>query len=600
MRIAIRTVVTSQQEQHPQQQLQLQQWHAMYSHPVRGEPPERTDEPYPLPTDDVHDIHFSATDDTDTSMDLDVVMAPTTDDATGSDASLLSSYSFADGVPNFPDWLLQRCLDCGWEYPTVIQQRAFEAIASGGDVIVQAQTGSGKTLAFLLPVLAGLDPNRAAIQAVLVVPTRELGLQVGRVAKRLTAQTPIVVMNILEGSSNKRQRAWAWSEPPQIVIGTPQELTDMVEHGGIKYNAVKYVVVDEVDACLLGNGGSLATNSGPLHVLLSKHLSPTFGKAHAQNQQHHSNNNQNDPETVLQQRVADIANSNNNNKQGLRPLSQTRQTIFCSATIPQHRHFIKSCVQNQWTIMEPTYVCANPGDILPPTLSHSYLVVSSKEKKVSALRRWLMKKQGKIRKVLIFCEPNRPLEDMAQIIAKDLKGIVWKQGYGEEQERGNLNAIVSVLRYEDSVAIRSSAMLGFQGANGGVIEGRRQYPSGTRSSGDDGGGGNDIVQRHHTGDEAPFPVVEGASVAASSGPIRILLSTDHAARGLDVEDVTHVVQFDLPHSADTYVHRAGRTGRLGRDGWVLSIVTPDQEFVMERMTNKLGLTDIKCVGRQTV
>ena len=415
--------------------------------------------------------------------------------------------------------------------------------AAATDVVLQAQTGSGKTLAFLLPLLAGIEPHRAAIQAVIVVPTRELGLQVGRVAKRLTAKTPIVVMNILEGSSNKRQRAWAWSEPPQIVIGTPQELTDMVEYGGIRYNAVKYVVVDEVDACLLGNGGSLTTNAGPLHVLLSKYLSPTFGKGEDE-----------------QESALNIADSTSKS----RPLSQIRQTIFCSATIPQHRHFIKQCVQNQWTLSEPVYVCANPGDVLPPTLSHSYLVTSSKEKKVTALRRLLNKKQSVIRKVIVFCEPNRPLEQMAQILAKDLKGIVWKQGFGEEQERDAGSAIVSVLRYEDSVTMRTSAMVGFHGTDGGVIEGRRE-------------------------DDAEH--VDG-------GPIRILLSTDHAARGLDVEDVTHVIQFDLPHQADTYVHRAGRAGRLGRDGWVISILTPDQEFVLERMANKLGLQDIKCIGRQ--
>ena len=463
-----------------------------------------------------------------------------------SDAELLSDTSFADY--NLPDWLLQRCNDCGWRHPTVIQQRAWQEIASGADVVFQAQTGSGKTLAFLVPLLAKLEPNRAAIQAVIVVPTRELGLQVGRVAKRLTAKTPIVIMNILEGSSNKRQRAWAWSEPPQVVIGTPQELTDMVEHGGIRYNSVKYVVVDEVDACLLGNGGSLTTNAGPLHLLLSKHLSPTY------------DNGQEEQVSVLN--LADPSKP--------RPLSLNRQTIFCSATIPQHRHFLKQCSQNQWTIKEPSYVCANPGDVLPPTLSHSYLVASSKEKKVAALRRLLIKKKSKMNKVLIFCEPNRPLEEMAQIIAKDLNGIVWKQAFGEEQERDAAGtAIVSVLRFEDSINVRTSAMLGFQGVNGGVIEGRRRQE-------DEQVGENN----------------------ASSEPIRILLSTDHAARGLDVEDVTHVIQFDLPHQADTYVHRAGRAGRLGRQGWVVSILTQDQEFVLQRMANKLGLQNVKCVGRQ--
>merc|ERR1711937_814980 len=85
---------------------------------------------------------------------------------------------------------------------------------------------------------------------------------------------------------------------------------------------------------------------------------------------------------------------------------------------------------------------------------------------------------------------------------------------------------------------------------------------------------------------------------SSNDVLRILLSTDHAARGLDVEDISHVIQFDLPHEADTYVHRSGRAGRLGRDGTVLTILTKDQEFVLERMTNKLGLQgNMKCIGR---
>lgn len=467
-----------------------------------------------------------------------------------SDAALLENTLFSDHLQNIPTWLEDRCQECGWKHPTVIQQRAWKAIEDGDDIVLQSQTGSGKTLSFLIPILASLEA-RAAIQAVIIVPTRELGLQVGRVAKRLTAKQPLTIMNILQGSSNKRQRAWAWSEPPQVVIGTPQELTDMVKYGGIRYNSVKYVVVDEVDACLLNNGGALTTNAGPLHTLLSKHLSPTYESA---------------------EKNEDVIFSDD--KVTSRPLSYRRQTIFCSATIPQHRHFLRQCVQNQWTVNEPVYVCANPGDILPPTLSHSYIVSASKEKKVGALRRFLKKRQSKLRKVLIFCEPNRPLVEMAKIIAHDLSGLVWKTGYGEEEEK-NASAIVTILRYEDSVADRMSAMLGFQGTDGGAIEGRRISVEEDSTSSED----NINVQK--------------------SEPVRILLSTDHAARGLDVQDITHVVQFDLPHEADTYVHRSGRAGRLGRSGYVMSIITPDQEFVLERMTNKLGLnSDIKCVGRQ--
>lgn len=80
-------------------------------------------------------------------------------------------------------------------------------------------------------------------------------------------------MSVLEGSSNKRQRAWAWADPPHIVIGNPENLSRLVTTGAVRVNAVSYVVVDEVDACLLSEG-----TRAWLHELLARSLSPTHAE----------------------------------------------------------------------------------------------------------------------------------------------------------------------------------------------------------------------------------------------------------------------------------------------------------------------------------
>jgi superfamily II DNA/RNA helicase len=482
---------------------------------------------------------------------------------------VLTDESFADRYGSaLPDWLLQKCTECGWIYPTKIQQRALDAILlEKQDAVVQAQTGSGKTLTFLLPVLASIDPSRSAVQALIVVPTRELGLQVARVAKRLASASTvegtmdkIMVMSVLQGSQNRRQRAWAWAEPPHIVIGTPQELCNMVTLGGIKrYNSVKFVVVDEVDACLLNNAGSLTSNlaSSTLNELLSKYLSPTFDDGSS----------------------AELSSDSLRTTTNTRPVSTVRQTIFCSATIPQHRHFLKLCVQEKWTLQEPAHICLRSGEQhIPPTLEHAYLVCSTQEKKLAALRRVLDKLLAKSsetpKKVLIFSDSRRPLEEMAQSLAKGVAnggGVYWTDKFGAKSA-SDIQAIFSVLRFEDSLSKRAVAIDSFRGESSFTTDSLQQT-IGT------GSGVNDSER--------------------NEPKLRVLFSTDLAARGLDIADITHVIHFDLPPDADTYVHRAGRAGRMGRKGQVMAIITPEQEFVLKRLTNKLNV-DTKCLGRQQV
>ena len=478
----------------------------------------------------------------------------------------LTDHDTVDHNNNLPKWLTDRCAECGWPTPTLVLRRSLDAILTGKDVVIQAQTGSGKTLSFLLPLLSKIDASRSSVQGMIVVPTRELGLQVSRVARRLAAASSaeneaggkIMVMPVLQGSANRRQRAWAWAEPPHVVIGTPDELTKMVSKGGIRYNAVKFVVVDEVDACLLNNGGtygggslSNVSSAGPLHDLLSRYLSPTFDEADVLEE---------DGSSLISSSASDIAKAQRTVSHGT-----DRQTVFASATIPQHNHFMKQCVQNQWTVREPMHVCASPGELVPPTLKHTMAVCNGMKNKFPGLRRMIKKEisKGSLKKALVFCEPQRPMEEMAAALAADLGGRVWTENTSSSDDgSGNHEtAVVSVLRYEDSLSARAAAMEAFRG------------PQDT--------GANLPLTEDEVGDET----------------VRIMFSTDLAARGLDVMDVSHVINYDLPNDADTYVHRGGRAGRFGRRGMVLSLITAEQEFVLNRLGNKLGL-DIRCVARQ--
>ena len=470
-----------------------------------------------------------------------------------------------------PEWLLEKCDECGWTYPTRIQAKVLDAVLSNGssDVIVQSETGSGKTLAFLLPCLACIDPSRSVVQALIVVPTRELGLQISRVAKRLASastENKIMVMSVLQGSQNRRQRAWAWAEPPHVVIGTPEELCQMIRSGGIKrYNSIKFLVVDEVDACLLNNNGKVASGQmqftgTPLHELLAKHLSPTFDDGR---------------EAIALDSDSSAATIG---PVSVRPILNTRCTIFCSATIPQHRYFAKQCLKNQWMLQSPTYISLRSGSQhLPSQIKHAYIITTGADKKLAALRRVIKKIMTSCQssnaptRVLVFSETNRPMEEMAKTIARDIDGFYWSEQSSSSSVFFNSNeaprALVSVLRFEDSLSQRAAAMDAIRGSS------RKDHPSLI----------NDEVAS----------IVDATS---SDVLLRVLLSSDLAARGLDIVDISYVIQVDLPESADIYVHRAGRTGRFGRSGQVISIITPEQEFVLNRLTNQLQV-DVTCIGR---
>lgn len=151
---------------------------------------------------------------------------------------------------NLNSSLLNALQDMGLEYPTPIQVQAFSPIMSGRDVIGTAQTGTGKTYAYLLPILRQWKFTKSRDPRVLiVVPTRELVIQVAAEIEKLTAYMNTRVSAVYGGTNINTQKI-ALIAGQDIVVATPGRLLDLALHGALKLKASKILVIDEVDEML--------------------------------------------------------------------------------------------------------------------------------------------------------------------------------------------------------------------------------------------------------------------------------------------------------------------------------------------------------------
>jgi ATP-dependent RNA helicase DeaD len=137
----------------------------------------------------------------------------------------------------------------GISTPTPIQAQAIPFMLEGRDVIGQARTGSGKTLAFALPIVQRTDPNVRGVQALVLVPTRELAIQVGSVIEPL-AKARRLSLQLLYGGRSLVPEAKALAAGPQIVVGTPGRTLDHLRQGKLKLQGVRIFVLDEGDEML--------------------------------------------------------------------------------------------------------------------------------------------------------------------------------------------------------------------------------------------------------------------------------------------------------------------------------------------------------------
>lgn len=335
--------------------------------------------------------------------------------------------------------------------PTPIQEQSIPSLLAGRDLVGQAQTGSGKTLAFAVPIAEVCDPSVRRVQALVLVPTRELALQVAEVVSGLASSRGVSVTQLVGGRSIRREQA-ALRRGADVVVGTPGRTLDHLRQGSLDLGAVRFLVLDEADE-MLDQG---------------------FAR---------------DVESILS-RTPDA-----------------RQTALFSATMP---NWVANTAKQY--LRNPIKVEINDG-LREPTVEHLVFSIQ-RDDKMNALRSLLDRRNGD--PILVFGRTKHGVRKLA----KKLDAL----GYPVGALQGNLS----------------------QGARERVMRGFR------------------------------------------SGAAPILVATNVAARGLDVNGIGQVINYDLPDSERLFTHRVGRTGRMGRSGEAVTFVTPDEERKWREIQRGLG------------
>lgn len=418
-----------------------------------------------------------------------------------------------------PPLLLKRLEEEGFTVPTDVQSTAIPMILKGHDGVIQSYTGSGKTLAYLLPILSEVGPlkkqyedpgKKKEVEAVIVAPSRELGMQIVReVEKLLGATHKRMVQQLVGGANRARQEEALKKNKPAIVVGTPGRIAEISATGKLHTHGCRYLVLDEIDELLSFNFRE------DMHRIL-EHVGRRSGAG---------SQTGNDP---LARKTA-------------------RQTIMVSATMPfsvvrAARSWGRDPVLVRAKSVNSLESVSSPGPVnlsalksdsssdsnlqshaasesLPPLLKH-YCCTSKLQHKVDTLRRCVHALDAKF--VIVFMNQNKQLKDTVyKLEARGMKAA---------ELHGDLNKLA-----------RSTVLKKFK-----------------------------------------------------SGELRVLVTNELAARGLDVTECDLVVNLDLPTDSIHYAHRAGRTGRLGRKGIVVTVCEPHELFVVKKLQKQLGVTIQPC------
>jgi ATP-dependent RNA helicase DeaD len=327
----------------------------------------------------------------------------------------------------------------GFETPTPIQEKAIPVLLAGNrDFVGLAQTGTGKTAAFGLPLLELIDEKSKHTQALILAPTRELGLQITSDLENFTEKfKPFNIVAVYGGASISEQIRKV-KKGAQIIVATPGRLIDLIDRKAINISTIRYVVLDEADEML---------NMG-FKEDLDKILSFT---------------------------------------------PDEKSTWLFSATMPRE---VRSIMKNYMT--DPYELIVGEQNVGNVNIEHQYVIVSEKDRYL-ALKRMLDYNPEIFG--LIFCRTRIDTQKVAEMLMKD--------GYNADALHGDLTQ-----------QQRDRVMMKFRDRS-----------------------------------------------------LQILVATDVAARGIDVEDISHVIHLNIPDEMEFYTHRSGRTARAGKKGISIAMIS---------------------------
>ena len=351
--------------------------------------------------------------------------------------------------------------ELGYEKPTEIQKQTIPFILSDiRDLIALAQTGTGKTAAFSLPILDMIDDTSRKIQLLVLAPTRELALQIAKDIKNYTKYLPNIKTVAVYGGSSITEQIRNLREKPQIIVGTPGRVIDLINRKALDFSQIHWLVLDEADEM----------------------LSMGF---------------KDDLETILSE------------------TPETKQTLLFSATMNKE---VERISKNYLT--NPHRISVGSINAVKKNIKHEYYVVNYRQKK-EALKRLIDANPNQYS--IIFCRTKMETQDVADFLMQN--------GYAADALHGDL-----------SQAQRDTVMKKFRLKN-----------------------------------------------------IDILVATDVAARGLDVNSLTHVIHYSLPDDPEVFVHRSGRTGRAGKDCISMALIKPEETRKLNQIKSQ---TKIEIVEKQ--